>query len=127
MAHFAKIENGIVTQVNRIDEDYFYANRETRYTETWIQTSYNTKGGVHYNPETGEPSVDQSKALRKNYAGIGFTYDEERDAFIPPKTYESWILNETTCLWESPIPYPNNDEPCYWDEQQQQWIQLDWN
>jgi hypothetical protein len=127
MAHFAKIENRIVTQVNRIDEDYFHANRETRYTETWIQTSYNTKGGVYYNPETGEPSTDQSKALRKNYAGIGFTYDEQRDAFIPPKTYESWVLNEDTCLWESPIPYPNDNYQYTWNEEQQQWIKLDWN
>lgn len=126
MGHFAKIENGIVTQVNRIDEDYF-AENPNLYLGTWIQTSYNTRGGIHYNPETGEPSDDQSKAIRKNYAGIGFTYDEQSDAFIPPKTYESWILNETTCLWESPIPYPNDNEQYYWDEQQQQWIQLDWN
>ena len=126
MAHFAKIENGIVTQVNRIDENYF-AENPNLYLGTWIQTSYNTRGGIHYNPETGEPSADQSKAIRKNYAGIGFTYDEQRDAFIPPKTYESWILNETTCLWENPIPYPNDNKRYYWDEQQQQWIQLDWN
>lgn len=127
MGHFAKIENGIVIQVNRIDEDYFYANQETRYSGQWIQTSYNTKGGVHYNPETGEPSDDQTKALRKNYAGIGYTYDEQRDAFIPPKTYQSWTLNETTCLWESPKPYPNDGNNYYWDEAQQKWIKLEWN
>ena len=127
MGHFAKIENGIVIQVNRIDEDYFNANRETRYTETWIQTSYNTRGGVHYNPETGLPSDDQTKALRKNYAGIGYSYDEELDAFIPPATYASWILNESTCLWESPIPYPNDGSYYDWNEQQQQWKKLDWN
>ncbi len=83
MAHFAKIENGTVTQVNVIDEDYFAENRETRYTGQWVQTSYNTRGGVHYNPETNEPSADQSKALRKNYAGIGYVYDEVRDAAAP--------------------------------------------
>lgn len=127
MGHFAKIENGIVTQVNRIDEDYFYANRETRYTGTWIQTSYNTRGGIHYNPETGLPSDDQTKALRKNYAGIGFYYDQERDAFIPPKTYQSWILNESTCLWESLIAYPNDGFYYDWDEQEQKWRKLDWN
>ena len=127
MGHFAKIENGIVTQVNRIDEDYFHANRETRYTGTWIQTSYNTRGGVHYNPETGEPSDDQTKALRKNYAGIGFIYDEERDAFIPPKSFDSWVLNEETCLWENPIPYPDDNKKYYWDEEKKKWIELKWN
>ena len=127
MAHYAKIENGIVTQVNVVDEDYFNANRETRYTGQWVQTSYNTKGGVHYNSETGLPSEDQSKALRKNYAGVGFTYDQERDAFIPSKTYESWILNEDTCLWESPVPYPNDGKHYYWDEEQQNWIVFNWN
>jgi hypothetical protein len=92
MAHFAKIENGLVVQINVVDEDYFTANKETRYTGQWVQTSYNTQGGVHL--LGGTP-------LRKNFAGIGFTYDEERDAFIPPKPEEgNWILNEETCLWE---------------------------
>jgi hypothetical protein len=72
----------------------------------WIQTSINTRGGVHYNPETGEPSEDQSKALRGNYACIDFTYDEERNAFISPKPYASWLLNEETYQWEAPIPEP---------------------
>jgi hypothetical protein len=74
MGHYAKIENEIVVQVNVVEEDYFNANRETRYTGQWVQTSYNTKGGVHL--LGGTP-------LRKNYAGIGYTYDEARDAFIP--------------------------------------------
>lgn len=101
MAHFAKIEDGIVTQVNVIDKDYFNANRETRYTGQWVQTSYNTRGGVHYEPDSNKPSKDQSKALRKNYSGIGYTYDEDRDAFIPPKpTDGEWVLNEESCLWE---------------------------
>jgi hypothetical protein len=88
---------------------------------TWVQTSYNTKGGVHYQPNTDTPSVDQSKALRKNFASIGFTYDSIRDAFIPPQEYPSWILNETSCLWEPPIPYPTDDNYYKWDEQNQQW------
>ncbi|SVD42628.1 uncharacterized protein METZ01_LOCUS395482, partial [marine metagenome] len=70
----------------------------------WIKTSYNTKGGVHYAPNSNEP--DGGVALRKNYAGKGFTYDKDRDAFISPKPFESWILSEDTCCWEPPVPYP---------------------
>ena len=125
MAHFAKIENGIVIQVNVIDEDYFHENRETRYTGLWVQTSYNTRGGVHYNPETNEPSADQTKALRKNYAGIDYTYDEVRDAFYAPQPFPSWILNEDSCIWESPVPYPTDDKFYTWDEDQQQWTEIE--
>lgn len=89
------------------------------------QTSYNTRGGVHYNPETGEPSADQSKALRFNYAGIGYTYDEERDAFIPPKPFDSWVLNEDTCLWEAPIPYPADGAVYSWDEESGDWVAVE--
>lgn len=125
MAHFAKIEDGIVVQVNVIDEEYFYANRETRYTGQWVQTSYNTRGGVHYNNETGEESADQSKALRKNYAGIGFTYDEDRDAFIPPKPFESWLLDEDTCLWNAPIPMPTDGGRYEWNEEVGDWVAIE--
>ena len=114
MAHFAKIENGIVTQVNVVDEEYFHANRETRYTGTWVQTSYNTQGGVHL--LGGTP-------LRKNYAGIGYTYDETRDAFIPPKPFNSWLLNEDTCQWDAPVAYPTDGKLYMWDEEQQQWTE----
>ena len=113
MAHFAKIENGIVVQVNVVDEEYFNANRETRYTGQWIQTSYNTSGGVH--TLGGTP-------LRKNYAGIGYTYDEKSDAFIPPKPFDSWILDEETCLWNPPVPRPIegmwnwNEDIINWEE-----------
>jgi hypothetical protein len=124
MAHFAKIEDGIVTQVNVIDEEYFNANRETRYTGQWVQTSYNTCGGKHYNPETGEESADQSKALRKNYAGIGYTYDEGRDAFIPPKPFESWLLDEDTCNWNAPVPMPTDGKFYQWDEETTSWKEV---
>jgi hypothetical protein len=101
MSYYANIVNGVVVEVRSIDDDYFQKNKETRYAGQWVQTSYNTRGGVHYNPETGKPSKDQSKALRKNYAGIGFTYSEELDGFIPPKPEDGeWELNEETCLWE---------------------------
>jgi len=123
MAHFAKIENGVVVQVNVVDEEFF-TNNPDRYQGQWVQTSYNTHGGVHYNPETNEPSEDQSKALRKNYAGIGFSYDEDKDAFIPPKPFNKWILNEDTCLWESPIPYPQDGKDYMWNENKGEWEEV---
>ena len=88
-----------------------------------VQTSYNTRGGIHYTD--GEPSEDQTKALRKNYAGIGFTYDEERDAFIPPKPYDSWVLVEESCLWTAPVPYPEDGGVYTWDEDAGDWIAAD--
>jgi hypothetical protein len=120
MAHFAKVQNGIVTQVIVAEPEFFETFVDTSPGE-WIQTSYNTRGGVHYKPDTNEPSADQSKALRKNYAGTGFTYDKIKDAFIPPKPYPSWTLNEETCLWDSPVPYPNDGEMYTWNEQTQTW------
>ena len=121
MAHYAYLdENNTVTMVivgkNEEDlpgnwEDYYGAKR----------TSYNTIGGVHYDQSTGLPSEDQSKAFRKNYAGVGYSYDPIRDAFIPPKPYDSWILNEQSCLWESPIPYPQDDQMYVWNESIGQW------
>ena len=120
MAHFAKVENGIVTQVIVAEPEFFQTFVDTSPGE-WIQTSYNTRGGIHYDPETNEPSVDQSKALRKNYAGTGFTYDKTKDAFIPPQPYPSWTLNEETCLWDSPVPYPEDGQIYNWNEETQTW------
>ena len=120
MAHFAKVNNGIVEQVIVAEPEFFDTFVDTSPGQ-WIQTSYNTRGGVHYNPETNQPSADQTKALRKNYAGIGYTYDAQRDAFIPPKPYPSWVLNETSCLWESPVPYPTDGGRYTWNEQTQSW------
>lgn len=104
------------------DWEAYYATK--REGLNCLRTSYNTYGGVHYDPETGEPSADQSKALRFNYAGIGYTYDEERDAFIPPKPFDSWVLNEETCLWEAPIPYPEDGLVYSWDEESGDWIEV---
>ena len=114
MAHFAKVLDGKVTQVIVAEPDFFETFVDSSPGE-WIQTSYNTRGGVHQNGGT---------PLRKNYAGIGFTYDRERDAFIPPKPFESWILNEDTCLWDSPVPYPNDGNRYEWDEPSQSWKQI---
>lgn len=125
MAHFAKLdENNIVTFVTkgRQEDDGKEQELFDRTGDVYRQTSYNTHGGIHYNAETGEVSEDQSKAYRKNYAGLGYTYDEELDAFIPPKPYDSWVLNEDTCLWEAPFPYPEDGEMYFWDESEGTWI-----
>ncbi len=121
MAHYAYLdENSIVTQVIvGKDEGEDEVNWEDYYGA--VRTSYNTRGGVHYDSQTNEPSADQSKAFRKNYAGIGYSYDEVRNAFIPPPPFDSWILNEDTCLWESPIPYPEDGNIYTWDESTQNW------
>ena len=121
MAHFAKVSNGIVTQVIVAEPEFFETFIDSSPGE-WIQTSYNTRQGVHYT--NGEPSEDQSKALRKNFAGIGMVYDKERDAFYQPQPYPSWILNEETCMWHSPTPLPNDENPdnrYNWNESTKTW------
>ena len=132
MAHFAKVINGVVEQVIVIDELTLQSGLWGDPL-SWIQTSYNTYGGVHYEPGSGYkvPSADQSKALRKNFAGIGFTYDPAKGAFIPPKPYPSWVLNEQSCLWEAPVPYPSDgnlatpsgDKHYAWNEEQTNWVE----
>ena len=124
MPHFAELDN-TSTVINVFVADDTYEGKELdlcRDTHlTYRQTSYNTRGGVHYNSETGEASADQSKALRKNYPGNGFSYDANLDAFIPPKPYESWVLNETTCLWEPPVAMPTEGGSYAWNEAEQGW------
>ena len=117
MAHFAKVENGIVTQVI-VAEQEFINSGAVGNPENWIQTSYNTYGGVHL--LGGTP-------LRKNYAGIGFSYNAEIDAFIPPKPleYESWVLNEEKCIWEPPVERPDDGNLYYWNEELLEWALLD--
>lgn len=119
MSHFAKInEDNMVTEVIVADQDFI-----DTMEGTWVQTSYNTHEGIHYVADTDTPSSDQSLALRKNYAGVGYTYDASRDAFIPPQEFESWVLDEDKCVWEAPIPKPelteeesNNNYMYAWDE-----------
>lgn len=126
MAHFAKLDNlgtVVFVTVGRQEDDGKELELCARTGDTYRQTSYNTRGGVHYK-EDGTPSEDQSKAFRKNYAGIGYTYDKDRDAFIPPKPFKSWILNEQTCLWESPVPIPNNEKFYVWNENTISWIEI---
>jgi len=122
MAHYAQLdENNIVTAVHVIDNNQEADKGEENIIDwlktrsggiTWVKTSYNTLEGSHL--KGGTP-------LRKNYAGLGYTYDAERDAFIPPQPHASWTLNETTCQWDAPTPYPDDARPYYWDESEQKW------
>ena len=114
MAHFAKVNNGIVEQVIVAEPEFFDTFVDSSPGQ-WIQTSYNTHGGVH--ATGGTP-------LRKNYAGIGYSYDAQRDAFIPPKPYPSWTLNDDTCLWDCPVAYPTDGKPYTWNENTQAWDEV---
>lgn len=115
MAHFAQIDgNNIVTQVLVIEQDVVDTGLFGD-PASFIQTSYNTYGGVH--KLGGTP-------LRKNYAGIGYTYDAQRDAFIPPKGFDSWVLNEDTCQYEAPTPMPDDGKVYHWDEATTSWVEV---
>mgnify|MGYP003139192502 CR=1 FL=1 len=118
MSHFAKVINGIVETVHVVDQDYIDSGK-LGDPDNWIQTSYNTRGGVHHAPNSSEP--DGGVALRKNYAGVGYTYDPDKDAFIPPKPFPSWVLNEDTCLWNPPTSYPDDGKEYIWDEDTTSW------
>jgi hypothetical protein len=111
MAHYAKVVNNLVTQVIVAEAEFFDTFIDSSPGE-WIQTSYNTHGGVHL--QDGTP-------LRKNYAAIGYTYDRELDAFIPPKPYASWLLDTDTGLWNAPTPYPTDNKNYGWNEDEQSW------
>jgi len=144
MAHFAKLGVGnTIERVEVVSNDIAtteqagvdFLNNLYGTRDVWKQTSYNTKGGKHWtftkdenNNDIVVESQDQSKAFRKNYAGIGFKYDQTRDAFIPPRPFDSWTLNTTTCLWEAPTPMPeytqeqlDNDNKYRWNEETQSW------
>ena len=105
MSHFAKLNNNTVTQVIVAEQDFINSG-QVGDSFLWIQTSYNNN-------------------FRKNYAGVGFTYDKTRDAFIPPKPYPSWILDEDTCNWEAPVPYPTDGLTYQWDEETLTWIETE--
>lgn len=120
MGHFAKVVDGKVTQVIVAEADFFDTFVDSSPGE-WIQTSYNTRGNVHYGQD-GEP--DGGVALRGNYAGIGYTYDRENDVFYAPETWPSWILNTETWLWEPPIPYPTDGKLYQWSEHTTSWVEI---
>lgn len=121
MAHFAQVdENNTVVQVLVVSDDQAHRGQDFLANDlglggNWIQTSYNTNAGVHANGGT---------PLRKNYAGIGYTYDASRDAFIPPKPFNSWTLNEDTCLWDAPVAYPADGKVYRWDEDTTNWVEI---
>ena len=134
MASFAKIDfDGTVLEVVKVNDDVIidesgneredlgqkFLSQHTGYF-LWKKTSYNTRGGIHYDPHTGNPSSDQTKSFRKNFAGIGCKYDSTLDAFIPPKIFNSWIFNKDTCLYDPPISRP--DGVYFWDEANTKWV-----
>lgn len=123
MAHFAEVDEytNLVRRVIVADQE-FIDSGFVGDPNTWVQTSYNTKAGIHINPETMEPSADQSKALRKNYAGTGYIYDKVRDAFYLPQPYPSWTLNEFSCVWEAPTAYPTDGKYYDWNEATTSWV-----
>ena len=122
MAHYAflNMQNIVTEVIVGKDETDGPTNWEIHYgnirEQVCKRTSYNTRGGAHINDGT---------PFRKNYAGIGYTYDYARDAFIPPKPYDSWILNSNTCLWDSPVAYPEDGQVYTWNEETQQWDLVD--
>jgi len=116
MGHYAKVENGIVTDVVVADESFISTGALGDPT-SWVQTSYNTRGGVHYG-QNGEP--DGGTQLNYNYAGIGYSWDGT--GFAAPQPYPSWILNPATYLWEAPVPYPTDGGTYTWDEATQSWV-----
>lgn len=114
MSHFAQLDSdNIVLNVIVAEQEFVDSLPDA---SSWVQTSYNTYGGVH---------SDNGTPLRKNYAAIGFIYDEARDAFIPPQPYPSWTLNERTCLWEAPVAYPDDGLIYRWDELKTIWVLID--
>jgi len=114
MSHFARIKNGTVIQVIVAEQDVIDSGLFGS-PNAWVQTSYNTYAGEHRLGGT---------ALRKNYAGVGYSYDSERDAFIPPQPYNSWTLDEETCLWEAPTPMPTDDKMYSWNEETVSWDEV---
>jgi hypothetical protein len=120
MSHFAKVVDGKVIRVIRAEPSYI-KNLIEEEPGDWYQTSINTRGGVHYDPNTNEPSADQTKAIRYNFAGLGHNYDYIGDAFYGPQPFPSWILNKETYTWEAPVDYPNDGNFYFWNETLENW------
>ena len=121
MAHYAKVVDGVVTQVIVAEAEFMNTFVDTSAGK-WLQTSYNTYGGKHYDQEGNE---DGGTPLRKNYAGIGFLYNKELDAFHQEQPYSSWTLNEDTCIWEAPVAYPDDGKWYKWDEDTTNWVEVE--
>lgn len=126
MTHFAKLnaENEVVIVLRgRQEDDGQEEALMERTGDVYKQTSYNTRGGVYYDPETGEPTEDQSKMLRMNFAAVGMVYDEALDAFYMKQPFPSWTLDTSTCLWNPPVPMPE-DGFYHWDEETRSWVSI---
>ena len=124
MGHYAKVVGDTVVQVIVAKQDFIDTLPDK---SAWVKTSYNTTGGVHYTEDENgvrSKSTDQSKALRKNYAGVGMKYDKVRDAFIAPQPYPSWTLDESTCLWKPPVEMPNDRCTYDWNETHKRWDKI---
>ena len=120
MSHFAKVTDGKVTQVIVAEKEFFDTYVDTTPGE-WIQTSYNTRGGVHYGQD-GQP--DSGEALRGNYAGIGYTYDRTNDVFYAPQPFPSWTISGPTWTWQAPTPMPEDGKRYNWDEATTSWVEV---
>jgi hypothetical protein len=132
MSYFAKVvaftdSKGIVEEVIRADQEFIDAGYDGD-PNNWYQTSYNTRGGIYYLPDSNTPDQDQSKALRANYAGVGYTLDMSVvqngtiGVFYAPQPYPSWTVSAPTWIWQPPVPYPNDGKAYYWDEATQSWV-----
>jgi hypothetical protein len=126
MGHYCKVVDGKVTEVIVADADFFTTFVDSS-PGTWVKTSYNTRGGIHYEPNVNPPvpSPDQSKALRANYAGRGYTYDAVNDVFYAPQPYPSWTISAPKWEWQSPVPYPTDGKVYTWDEATLSWVLAD--
>lgn len=128
MTYFAKVPTivagkGIVEETIRADQDFINTGLVGSPFD-WIETSYNTRGGIYYLPNSDTPDPDQSKALRANYAGAGDTYDSINDVFYDPQPYPSWIINAPTWKWQAPVPYPTDGKNYIWDEATVSWVEV---
>jgi hypothetical protein len=130
MSHFAKLnQNNIVifVTVGRQEDDGKEAELCERTGDTYKQTSFNTRAGVYYDPATGEPAADQSKAFRGNFASVGYSYDEALDAFIPPKPFNSWLFDAAIFGWKAPVAYPTDGFTYLWNETSKDWQLADFS
>ena len=125
MAYFARVINGTVTEVLKGSQEFFDTYKSEEEGQ-WIQTSYNTREGIHYQANSDNPSEDQSKALRGNFAGVGWKYDSELDVFYKPQPHTSWTLNTSSFKWEPPVPKPTGSFGglYYWNEINQEWLHI---
>jgi len=123
MSHYAKVLDGKVTQVIVAEADFFKTFVDTS-PGSWIQTSYNTRGNKHYNPTTGVEDTATTPALRGNYAGIGYTYDQANDVFYAPQPYASWTLDNATWSWKAPVAVPEDGKAYKWEEATTSWVEV---